>query len=305
MKDRYSGKRVLFRIVGSAVIGIVITAASTFAQAIPDSEPTFDVASIKPSIPGTRQLLTIQPGGRLVVNNFSLKVLVGLAYHLQGFQLADVDNSMSTDQWSIEAKADDISVIPPWAPPYIPEVIAVRLRSLLKERFLLKTHSETRNLQVYTLVVDKSGPKLAAVDSPSHSSQEQHNGPATQAPLGSSNGSRTPPPGSFLAGPGAIVGSAVTMNQIITILSRFMDRPLIDRTGLTAFYNVRLQFAPDSAPRMLSKASPSVDGSSAESLAANPSIFVALQEQLGLKLESKQEPVEILLIVSDRKTTEN
>jgi uncharacterized protein (TIGR03435 family) len=228
------------------------------------AEPSFDVASIKSSAPGTRDGIAIQAGGRFVANA-SLKLLIGLAWHLH-FPIAGGDSWVGSDLWSIEAKAEGASDISTWTPPNLPEAIAVRLRSLLQERFLLKTHEEMRNTQIYRLSVSPGGSRMEAVD------------PASSTAT------------SFRAGPGAIIGSKATMEQFVTILSRYMDRPVIDKTGLTGLYNAKLQFAPESAPKQLS------GSTTAASASDDPSIFTAIQEQLGLKLEAAQEPVEILVI---------
>jgi uncharacterized protein (TIGR03435 family) len=241
-------------LVGGLLIGISGAAFS--------GELSFDVASVKPSPPGTRDGIAIQPGGRFVANA-SLKLLIGLAWHLH-FPMAGGDSWVGNDLWSIEAKAEGLSDIPTWTPPNLPEAIAARLRSLLQERFSLKTHEEMRNTQVYTLSVSQGGSRMETVD------------PASSSVT------------SFRAGPGAIIGSKATMEQFITILSRYMDRPVIDKTGLTGLYNAKLQFAPESAPKQLSgTTTPASD---------DPSIFTAIQEQLGLKLETAQEPAEILVI---------
>jgi len=262
------------------VMAILVGELPLFSQTPTGPRSSFDVSVIKPSTPGTRDALAIQPGGRFVSNGFSLQALIGLAWHLKGFELSGGDSWTANDRWSIEAKTEEGLVVPAWTPPNIPEEIAIRLRSLLEDRFLLKTHRETRNLPVYRLTVSKNGEKLTDVDPPE----------AVPGPQNSS----------MRAGPGAVIGSSVPMIQIVTVLSRLMDRPLIDKTGLTGFYSFNLRFAAESAPRALSGASatstPPTD---------DPSLFTALQDQLGLKLESAQEPVEVLVIDSARKPTEN
>ena len=113
--------------------------------------------------------------------------------------------------------------------PNIPEVMAARLRSLLEDRFLLKVHRETRMQQVYALSVGRTGPKLVHADAASPTPDAQR-------------------PGSFRAGPGVVIGAAVTMEQIVTYLDKLMDRPVIDQTWSPGT-STKLQFAPESAPR--------------------------------------------------------
>jgi uncharacterized protein (TIGR03435 family) len=267
--------------------------APVFSQGVGDARPAFDVASVKPSVQGSREQMTIQPGGRLTVNGFPLQFLVAVSYRLAPFQMSGANGWMASDRWSIETKAEEVSSIPAWSPPYLPEVIAVRLRALLEDRFALKVHRETRELKAYTLTIAKNGSRLITADAPP---------PST--PQGGSAAERTPPPGSMAAGPGVIIASAVTMDQIVNYLNRIMDLPVIDKTGLTGHYNIRLRFAPESS-RPLS-APPPADGSTpAVNVAGDPSIFVALEEQLGLSLTSRKEAVEVLVIDSARRPAEN
>jgi uncharacterized protein (TIGR03435 family) len=250
-----------------ALVGLVIAAAPLWSQA----RPEFDVASIKPSVPGSRQQLTIQPGGRLSLNSFTLEALIAISHRLAAFQISGAQGWMQADRWAIEAKADEVPGVPAWSPPYLPEIIAVRLRALLEDRFSLTVHHETRELKAYTLTVSKSGSKLTAADA-------EH----------------SPHPGSMAAGPGVINASAVTMDQIVTYLNRIMDLPVIDKTGVGGFYDIKLRFSPDSTHPL---GAPQTDF-------ADPSIFTAMEEQLGLNLRAAKEPVDVLVIDSAMRPTE-
>jgi uncharacterized protein (TIGR03435 family) len=254
-------------------IGTAIFAIALAAPLWPQQKPAFEVASVKPAAPGERDGLAIQPGGRLVATNFTLKTLIAIAYHLPAFGLAGAEGWMANDRWSIVAKSDNGSDVPAWAPPYIPDVMAVRLQSLLEDRFLLKTHREKRDLKAYTLTVAKAGSKLAAGD---------------------------PPSGKMRAGPGVIVASSATMDQIVTYLNRIMDMPVVDKTGLTGLYDINLKFAPESTHPLT--AGPPADGSAAAP--GDPTIFEAL-EQLGLNLRPAKEPIEVLVVDSAAKPTQN
>lgn len=247
----------------------------TFAAAL--AGPAFDVASVKPTASGTRQGLTIQPGGRLSANGFSLKTLIAMANHLPIFRVSGPDGWVADDRWSIEAKADEVTQIPAWSPPYPPEVMAVRLRSLLEDRFLLKVHREKREMTAYTLRLGNHGGKLTPVDQSG--------------------------PGAMKAGPGAIEATAVTMDQFVTYLNRIMDLPVIDQTGLDGHYNLKLMFAPESA-HPLSAPAPSDGSVPAPSVNNDPSIFDAIHE-LGLELKSAKGPVEVLVIDSASKPSAN
>lgn len=308
-------ERVKILIPVLIAVGVLGSADPIFSQTPVETKPSFEVASIRPSIPGTRQGIRILPGGRFVANGVSLRLLIAIAYHLQAFQMSGGESWITNDQWSIEAEAAEGTVDPPSAtPPYmgVPHMMAVRLQSLLEDRFELKTHRETRELQVYALTVSKNGSKLKAVDPPPQATRGRPTAPlpAKQLPFrpgGAMPASFAPPPGSVLAGPGAIVGSAVTMDQIVTLLNRLMDRPVIDKTSLKGYFNFRLQFDPETAPRTAFGAAPAPTNWSALAppTTGDPSVFTAIQEQLGLKLESAKEPAEVLVIDSAQKPSEN
>jgi uncharacterized protein (TIGR03435 family) len=236
--------------------------------------PGFDVAAIKPAPEGTREGMTIQPGGRLLANGFPLKFFIATANHIPAFQILGADGWMTNDRWSIEAKAEDLTEVPAWMPPYLPEVMAVRLRTLLEDRFALKSHREKRELKAYVLTVSKKGSKLAPPD------------PAARGPMA--------------AGPGVIQAFSVTMDQFVIYLNRIMDLPVIDQTGLGEKYKFSLKFAPESTRPLAAPGS--ADGAAATS---DPTIFDAIQDQLGLELKRAKEPVEVLVVDSARKPTEN
>jgi uncharacterized protein (TIGR03435 family) len=262
-------------------IAILLNVSAAFSQ----TDAVFDVASIKPSDTGTRQALVIQPGGRFVATSFTLQALVAIAYHLTPFEMSKMEGWIADDRWNIEAKAEGVAAIPSWVPPTIPEMMAVRLRALLEDRFSLKVHRETRVQQVYVLTVAKGGSKLVTVDPASASQQETKQRP-----------------GSFRAGPGIVIGAAVNMDQIVKYLDRLMDRQVVDRTGLAGYYDMTLKFAPESAPRFVT---PSPPAGAEPQVSAEASIFAALTEQLGLKLQSAKEPSEFLVVDSAKKPTAN
>jgi bla regulator protein blaR1 len=287
----------------AALLGMALATVPLFSQGPPHAKPVFDVASVKPSLPGSRQQLAIQPGGRLSVNDFSLEALIAISHHLAAYQMSGVDGWMKADRWSIEAKAEEVTQIPVWSPPFLPEVIAVRLRGVLEDRFSLKAHRETRELKAYTLTIGKGGSKLVEFNPASQSASGQQSSPQSAVPGGLPAGP-TAAPGSMAAGPGVIIASAVTMDQLVNYLNKLMDLPVIDKTGLSGRYNFRLRFAPESAHPL--SGTPQMDGSTPQATVTDdPSIFVAIQEQLGLNLRMAKEGVEVLVIDSARRPTEN
>lgn len=245
-------------------IGLLICLATAVGSA--QQAPSFEIAAIKPSTADQHQRLTIDPGGRLTADSFTLKALIAIAYHVTPFQMQGGKAGwIESERWSIQAKAEGITDIPRWSPPNIPEIMASRLRGLLEERFLLRIHREQQLQPSYLLTEAKAGSKLIRAE-------------------------KGPGQSGIKAGPGVLIGVAATMEQIVGYLNRLLDRPLIDKTGLTGNFNFKLQFAPESTAAELSN---------------DPSLFTALQEQLGLKLESAKLPAEILVIDQAQRPTAN
>jgi uncharacterized protein (TIGR03435 family) len=295
------------------IIGILGPVPPSFSQAAPEAKPSFEVASIKPSAPGTRTQLAIQPGGRFSVKGVSLMLMIAAAYRVRDYQIIGTQGWMMKDQWDIEARTSSGTVDPPSTmPPFlnVPDTMAVRLQALLEERFSLKSHRETREMQVYQLTVDKGGSKLKPFD-PSTAAQTPPLSPGTQPPTGPDGKlppNFAPPPGAVVTGGGSILATAITMDQIVTLLARLVDRPIVDGTSLAGRFSVRLQFDPETAPRTplgTTSAGPSPTTPATPSDPAGPSLFTAIQEQLGLKLEPRREPVEVLVIDSAERAIAN
>jgi uncharacterized protein (TIGR03435 family) len=292
-----------------ALVGIGFISAPVLSQTSAPAKMSFDVVSIKPSLPGTRTQIRVEPGGRSVANGVPLGLLVALAYHLQAYQMVGAEGWLMKDQWSIEAKTADGTVDPPSvSPPYmgISGLMALRLQSLLAERFALKTHREPREMHVYELTVAPAGSKLTAVDAPGQAVGQ----PATSGakprltPDGKLAPDFVPPPGAVVAGPGIIAATAISMDQIAGLLTRVMNGPVIDKTGLTGYFSVRLQFDPGSTPSTMGP--PPSDEPAATPLPSDdPSVFTAIQQQLGLKLQSVKATLDVLVIDSASRPSEN
>jgi uncharacterized protein (TIGR03435 family) len=254
------------------------------------ARPSFEVASVKPSVPRGRESLSNQPGGRFVANNVTLRMMVGFAYGLRNYQIVGGPPWIADDQWNIEGRAGDGRNAPDATP--------LRLQSLLEDRFALKTHHETRELPVYALTVGKDG-MLTTVDPPPQSVPSQTPPAPPVRPDGTLPTNFMPVPGRTVVGPGLILASAVTMAEVARVLTGQVGRPVLDKTNLTGYYNIRLQFAPETAPAALSAA----PGAASEP--SGSSIFTTIQEQLGLKLDSTKAPFDVMVIDSARKPVEN
>jgi uncharacterized protein (TIGR03435 family) len=256
----------------------------------------FEVASIKPSL--EQRFITVRPlpGGRLTANS-PLRVLMENAYTVQSFQIAGGPDWINSERYQIEAKA---------AGNPSRDQVFLALQLLLEDRFKLKIHRETRELPVYALVAAKSGVKLPS---------PKDEGCASSSLGTESVEGRITPPGTdppSLAPCGAVrvmleltgarmQGGKIAMPEFIRVLSMVLGRPVVDKTGFAGLFDVRLDFLPDEISAALPPPPPG--GSPLDS--KSPSILIALQEQLGLRIESTKGPVDVLVIDHVERPSEN
>jgi uncharacterized protein (TIGR03435 family) len=212
--------------------------------------PAFEVASVKPAPPpvgGYNSSMNMSPG-RLTATNVSIKKLMVHAYDVKDYQIAGPD-WLGTVVYSVTASmpADTTR-----------EDLMLMMQRLLADRFQLAFHRETREMPVYELIAGKAGPKLKPVE------------------VGK---------GSTSFSPGKLTATGVPLRNFVEVLSRYLNRPVLDRTGLTGAFDFTLEFSPDRK-----------GSDEAGELPSGASLFTAIQEQLGLKLEARKEPIEILVV---------
>jgi uncharacterized protein (TIGR03435 family) len=267
-----------------------------------DAEPLqFEVASVKPNRSGSGQVsIGIQPGGRLQALNVTLRELIRVAYQVQPFQIVGGPSWLASDRFDIQAKAE--GEFPPAAPvpggpPGVPQRM---LQGLLRERFQLASHIETREMPTYDLVLARrdgqTGARLKASDLDCAAilgARGRGGAAAPPAPAGRGGG----PVGGcgMRIGPGALSGNGVSMAFLANSLSQMVQRIVSDKTGLAGNYEFELTFTPDGpqpgpgGPPTGAAPAPPIDPNA-------PSIYTALQEQLGLRLEGSRAPVSVLVI---------
>ena len=265
------GSMAMSAVAGPIVIGL-LNAPPSRAQTKPAAaaRPAFEVASIKPSEPGGRGIqIRISPGGRFNCKNVTTKMLIQQAFGVQDFQISGGPGWLTSEHYDIVAKAEGDEQIKP-------EQLRLMVQKLLADRFKLVIHRDTKELPVYALVVGKNGPKLQ---------EGQGNGPMLRM------------------GRGQLTGQKVGMEMFANNLAQHVGRTVIDKTGLKGEYDFKLEWTPDVSQPL----GPREAGAEAPPPAdpGGPSIFAALQEQLGLKLESQKGPVEIIIIDSIEKASEN
>jgi len=267
--------------------------AAYAASALGQEHNSFDVASVKPTgRTDGRALLQATPG-RLAMANLTLRRLILIAYDLQDYQLVGEPAWIDSESYDIEAKAD--------GNPSVQQMEGAMLQNLLEERFSLAQHRETRQRNVYKLSSAKGGPKLQPAVEGSCTPYVTNAPPPTTKP--------GEPPPSFCGFQStgsegsnrSLNGKRVTMADLAKTLSRtytaMLGRNVIDATGLTGSFDIHLTWAMDSlTPRAIDTPPPDTAG---------PSIFTALQEQLGLKLEAAKGPVDVLVLDHIEKPTGN
>jgi uncharacterized protein (TIGR03435 family) len=290
-------------IIGS--FGSLPTAPALDAQSRADAVPAFEVASVKPNKANDGRIgIGLQPCGRFNATNVTLKMLIGMAYGtpqpLPDAQLIGGPKWIDSDRFDVVAKA---AGDPQFGPNGPPAQMYPMIRTLLADRFKLAVHHETRELPIYALMLARSDGRLGAQMKPAA---------VDCAALRGARGNAPPPippaPGERLAcgirmSPGNLTAGGTTMAQLATVLARFVDRVIVDRTALTANFDIDLTWTPDRLPQ----GGPGLQGGPggappAPPVAAidpnGPSIFTAVQEQLGLKLESTKGPVDVVVIAS-------
>ncbi|HEY4362565.1 MAG TPA: TIGR03435 family protein [Bryobacteraceae bacterium] len=277
--------------IGRQTCGILLaTSAVWWAQAQTQPSLTFEVASIRPSTPEERPNFAIDPGGTTRITAWTPKQIIQNVYDIPGFFVFGAPNWSSLDTYDIVAKAQDSAGESAAAPPgsdrnrAYQSRMMLRFRALLAERFQLQTHMETREVSGYALVVSKGGPKL-------HESNPAEPGlDVFKAPDGGKGQGIRAGRSQFRGGT-KFTGQRANMSLMANMITRGLGIPVIDKSGLTNEYDFVLEWVPQEV----------ADGPDG----AGPTIFTALQEQLGLKLESAKVPAEVLVIDRLEKPSEN
>ncbi|HXR97294.1 MAG TPA: TIGR03435 family protein [Terriglobales bacterium] len=257
---------VPFLILASAL------ALSGFAQTAPAK---FDAVSIKPAVPSSGQtvILGMQTDpGRLTAKDMTLKGLIQAAYGLKAYQVVGPD-WLSTEHFDVSAETT--AAVPR-------DRIARLLQPVLEQRFQLVTHRETRIMPIYALT--GAGSKLKP------------------APEGESSGGFT-----ISVNPQSLhLTGTSTMDDLTAMLGRQVDRPVINQTGIRGVYQIEIDYAPTGTMHLNGLTDRRSPDAGAETVAvdgpAEASLFTALREQLGLKLEARKGPIEILVIDSASKS---
>jgi uncharacterized protein (TIGR03435 family) len=235
--------------------------------------PSFEAASIKRNDSGKPgNGMSLHPN-RVRIINSTLKFCVMVAWNVKDFQVAGASGWMDADRYDIDAVG---------ANPFSAEEARKMMQALLADRFGLVVHTETLDRQGFVLLPAKNGPKLP---------------PPIEDP--SVMFSRTP------AGDRTLQATSISMKRFAEALSTTLGAIVVDRTGIEGKYDVSFQWTPDPAsePRVTKSGEP-MPAPLADAT-PGPSIFTALQEKLGLKLEARKVPVEVIVIEHAQRPSEN
>ena len=255
-------------------------------------KPAFEVASIKPSPTGDNRVGIGIPPGRFMATGLTTKRLIEFAYNLKDDQLSAGPSWINSERYDIDAKEADSLVEALQNLPLDQRADQIRLmvQSLLADRFKLRVNRQTKELPVFALVVAQNGPKLTqtSIAPP---------GPADTSPQESPRGPM------ISGGRGQFTGTAVPISLLADALARLPEiggRVVLDQTELKGNYDFKLQWTPESPTPPSSATGPGDSsqppGNASVPDASGPSIFTALQEQIGLRLESRKGPVDVLVI---------
>ncbi|MGB7762714.1 MAG: TIGR03435 family protein [Bryobacteraceae bacterium] len=317
-------------------IGLALSFAGAILAQKPADSPAFEVASVKAAAPPAPGRLMVGmrggPGtpdpGQVTFTNVTQRMLIARAYGVQDYQI-------SGPGWLESERYDIVAKVPKGATK---EQFLVMIQNLLAERFKLTLHHETRELPQYTLVVAKNGPKLKESAPPpatDDAAAKDGAGPPEGGPPPGPGPGIGPPPGpppAFLPlskdgfpklppgmgrggvmilmsnGRARMIGAGQPISKLADALARQLGRPVTDKTGLKGTYDFTLDFDPEGSVGGRGMMPPPPPGGGGEGPGANPpeteaaGLFTALQEQLGLKLEQKKGPLDLLVVDHSEKT---
>jgi len=286
--------------------GLCLLPAILLAQA--ESRPSFDVVSIKPN--RTNQgipLVVFKPGGRMIAANVNIRQVILVAYGIENLQLVDAPDWTTSERFAIEARTSDATPT---------STIRLMLRSMLADRFNLVAHSERRELPIVALTMARADKRPGAKLRPS--------GPQC-APLRPPEGIPIPPPppppppgaanappiriiletdeplgrrcGAMVA-PGWMSARSITMQEFTRQLTTVLRRPVINETELPGQFDYDVIFSPEGLGGALVGPPPA-------SVADAPSLETARRDDLGLRLDPRRGPVDVVVVDRIERPTEN
>lgn len=281
-----------------SVICIVLLSGIVFAQA----SPSFEVASIRPA---SEQIAQVNAGLRIAgsqvrVTAMSLKDYIGMAYGVKPQQIAGPD-------WLGQLRFDLAATIPAGgSAAQFPEM----MRSLMADRFQMKMHRESREFPVYSLGVASGGAKIQPAKAPAPTAETAEKAPAVNVTAsGAGSGASVDLGGgsSFTLGNNRLDVRKMTMTSFAEVLTRFVDRAVVDQTGLTGEYDIVLDIAPEDYTAVLIRSAVNagvtlppqalrmLDGANSDPLSGP-------LRNVGLTFEARKAPLDVIVVDSIART---
>ena len=261
-------------VVSGPVVAGAETARALANQSATSERPAFEVVSIRPSDPDARRTFIGTAGGRFMVTNQPMAAVIAFAFDIRHEEILGAPPWVASDRFDI--LTTHAAVAGGTAPT---AQVRLMVQAMLTERVRLRVHREARAIPMYQLVVGPRGHALKA------------NTADVKGPRGIGT-----------TGPGSIIGTAAQTVTLAEVLSGILGRRVVDRTNLSGTYDFTLLYMPDFVPTVGLG-----DGKSAAARADSdrPSIFAAVQEQLGLRLEATRGNVDVVVIDHAERPTEN
>ena len=276
--------------IAFGLINATPTRAQSQAGNTTASVPVYEVTSIRPNKSGGDMVSLLNTPEGFTATGATLQMLIRAAYDVENNQIAEAPSWLNSQKYDIEAKIDKSVFDDLQKSPDQGKLGRQRmLQALLADRFKLTLHREIKELPVYVLVIAENGPKL------------QESKPDDTYPKGIKGSDGRGHPDMMLTGPGWLTGQGLPMAGLVGLLSQQLGRIVLDKTRLMGNYDFTMRWTPYKSQLPMFKGTEST--SSPES--PGPSLFTAIQEQLGLKLESQKGPVEILAIDHAETPSEN
>jgi uncharacterized protein (TIGR03435 family) len=278
----------------AALAVVPLAAQTTPAPLAPGAVEGFDVASVKANRSGESRIGFGFPPGGLTATNLPLRALIIQAHRLHEYELLNLPEWARDERYDVTARTSHARASG--------DDRLRMLRTLLADRFKLRMHAETREMALYSLEFAREdrrlGPNLipSTVDCVARSRGDQPAPP----PAPPRPGEPPPPDCSVSLGmtpnESFLNAGGMAFPELVRLISRNLGRPIVDMTGLTGSYNVQMRFQADAPglPGLPLPPRPVPLGASADSTA--PSLMTAVQEQLGLRLESGRGPVPVQVV---------
>jgi uncharacterized protein (TIGR03435 family) len=293
--------RTTVTVVTFATVISGVTVLSAQAPGAQPATPAFDVASVKRNTSNSDMATySVQPSGRVTILNIPLRQLIVRAFQVQPFQIVDGPDWVDTENFDVNA------VAPAGASPI---TVSAMLQTLLRDRFKLQTRRATRELPAFVLTLARTYGRLSAAVKPAAADCETDGRSRTDVTAAEGRQALPGLPPTLASGvisgcrwmrtPGWLMVAGQPMSSVATALTQQLGQFVVDRTGLQGNYDFSLSFMPENRGPQVSALPPEFPHVNADA----PSLFTALREQLGLKLESGRVPVEVLVIDSIERPT--